>query len=231
LSTNTTGSEETKAAVEEIERLVYAVSHDLRQPLRSILSYAELLRRQCALDQGAMEMTGFIVDAANEMKALIEDLLTYSRIKTSPERTVVSLNSVVQPVLLKMQNTIRDAGAQITCVDLPEAAVDEAQFGQLFEQLFTNAIRFRSADPPRIDVSAEEEPEGYLVRVRDNARGIEPKYHEDIFVPFKRLHGREVPGTGLGLALCRKIVRAHGGKIWVESEGSQGSVFKFTVPF
>lgn len=220
-----------RAATEEMEHLVYAVSHDFRQPLRTMSSYAQLLARQYALDADAKEMTEFIVDGANEMRTLIEDMLKYSRIKSSPERTNMALSAIVQWAAANLAPKIRESGAEITCGDLPQVAVNESQFVQLFEQLFTNALKFRSTEAPRIAVSAEEDTDSYLVSVRDNGAGIDAKYHETVFAPFKRLHGKEVPGTGLGLAICRKIVRAHGGKIWVESDGEHGSVFRFTVPF
>jgi signal transduction histidine kinase len=221
---------EAQAATEEMEHVIYAVSHDFRQPLRTMSSYAQLLQRQYTLDDDSKEMTAFIINGANEISTLIEDVLKYARVKTSPERTIVNLSAIVQWAAANLQGKIRDSGAQVTCGDLPELAINESQFVQLFEQLFTNALKFRSTDPPKIEVTAEEDTDGYLVSVRDNGIGIEPKYHETVFAPFKRLHGREVPGTGLGLAICRKIVRAHGGKIWVESDGQHGSAFRFTVP-
>lgn len=217
---------------EEMDRLIYAIGHDFRQPLRSIASYAQLLQRQHAADPQTSEMTGFILEGAQELKTLIEDLLKYSRIADSPRRTIVNLETIVQWASLNLQQPVRDTGAQITLAGLPELAVDESQFVQLFEQLFSNALKFRSSDPPRIEVLAEEQSDGWLLSVRDNGIGIEPKYLETVFMPFKRLHGKEVPGTGLGLAICRKVVRAHGGRIWAESDGgTPGSVFRFTVPY
>lgn len=221
---------ESKTASEEMEHLVYALSHDLRQPLRAMSSYAQLLERQYATNDDASEMTRFIVNGANEMKNLVEDVLKYSRIRNSPERTMINLGAVVQWAAANVQSKMRDSGAEIRCADLPELPINESQFVQLFEQLLTNSIKFRAAAAPRIEVTAEEDPEGYRISVRDNGIGIESKYHELVFAPFKRLHGKEVTGTGLGLAICRKIVRAHGGRMWVESEGQNGSVFRFSVP-
>ncbi len=221
----------TNAAVEEMDHLVYAVSHDFRQLLRTMSSYAQLLQRQFTLNEEASEMTAFIVNGANEMKTLIEDVLKYSRLKTSPERTVIGLGAVAQWAAANLQSKIREAGAEIACGDLPEVAINESQFVQLFEQLFTNALKFRSREAPKIEVTAQEDTDAYCVSVRDNGIGIDAKYHETIFAPFKRLHGKEVAGSGLGLAICRRIVRAHGGRIWVESDARQGSVFRFTIPF
>jgi signal transduction histidine kinase len=222
---------EAHASTKEMEHLIYAVSHDFRQPLRTMSGYAQLLERQYALDDDAREMTAFIVNSANEMKTLIEAVLNYSRIKTSPERTSVNLGAIVACAAANLQSEIRESGAELTCGDLPELSLNESQFVQLFEQLFKNALKFRSKDPPKIEVTAGENTEAYLVSVRDNGLGIEPNYHDTVFAPFKRLHGKDVPGTGLGLAICRKILRAHGGRIWVESDGQHGSTFRFTVPF
>ncbi len=219
------------AAAEEVEHLVYAISHDFRTPLRTIASYAQLLERQYSSDQETREMTAFIVKGVNDMKVLIEDVLKYSRIRQSPPRMMVALRSVVQWAALNLDKAIQDTGARVNCGDLPEVAINESQFVQLFEQLFANSLKFRSAHAPLIQVTAEEGPQAYLISVRDNGVGIDPKYHDAVFAPFKRLYGKEVPGTGLGLAICRKIVRAHGGKIWVESDGGEGALFRFTIPF
>jgi light-regulated signal transduction histidine kinase (bacteriophytochrome) len=219
-----------QSAAEEMQHFIYAVSHDLRTPLRSVSGYAKLLQRQYAANQETSELTAFIVDGAAEMNTLIEGLLTYSRTGNSPRRTTVNLGAIVQFALMNLQAQIREAGAEIKMGELPELAIDESQFIQLFQQIIGNALKFRSAESPKVEVTAEEQPDQYVVAVRDNGPGIDPKYQETVFAPFKRLHGREVPGTGLGLAICKKIVRAHGGKIWVESDGTYGSTLKFTVP-
>jgi light-regulated signal transduction histidine kinase (bacteriophytochrome) len=219
---------------EEMERLIYAIGHDFRQPLRNVASYAQLLQRQYASDSQTSEMTGFILDGVNEMKILIDDVLKYSRIGNSPRRTMVNLGTVVQWASLNLQNAIQETRAQIRFNDLPEALVDESQFVQLFEQLLSNSLKFRGIEAPQVEITAEEQPEAHVISVKDNCIGIEAKYLESVFLPFKRLHGKEIPGTGLGLAICKKIVRAHGGRIWAESnwqEGkAEGSVFRFTVP-
>jgi light-regulated signal transduction histidine kinase (bacteriophytochrome) len=219
-----------RTANQELQVFSYAVSHDLKEPLRSISSYAELLRRHYAQDERATEFTSFITDGVKRVNTLIENLLTYSRTGAPTRRTAVKLNSVVQWALLNLEQSVRESGAQITCGDLPVLIVDETQMVQLFQNLLLNSLRYRSSDAPKIEVSAEEGADAYTISVRDNGIGIEPRYHTQIFTAFKRLHGREVPGTGLGLALCRKIIEGHGGRIWVESEGKCGSVFKFTLP-
>jgi light-regulated signal transduction histidine kinase (bacteriophytochrome) len=215
----------------EMQHFIYAVGHDLRTPLRSISSYAKLLQRQFAEDKETSELTGFILDGAAEMNTLIEDLLKYSRTGGTPRRTTINLNAIVQFALMNLQTQIKETNAQIKLGELPELAVDESQCVQLFQQLIGNAIKFRGAAVPKVEVTAEEQADGFVISVRDNGPGIESQYHETVFIPFKRLHGREVPGTGLGLSICQKIVRAHGGKIWVESDGANGSTFKFTMPF
>lgn len=222
--------EAAQSAAEEMQHFIYAVSHDLRTPLRSVASYAKLLERQYADNQETSELTRFITQGAAEMNTLIEDLLKYSRTGNSPRRTTISVGAIVQFALMNLQAQTRETGAQITVGALPQASVDESQFMQLFQQIIGNALKFRGAESPKIEITAEEQPDEYVFSIKDNGPGIEPKYQEAVFVPFKRLHGREVAGTGLGLALSKKIIRAHGGKLWVESDGQHGSTFKFTVP-
>ncbi|MGH9640290.1 MAG: sensor histidine kinase [Bryobacteraceae bacterium] len=220
-----------KAARDELNQFVYAASHDLQEPLRAISAYAQLLQRKYADDPESAELTGFVLDGANRMHSLISSLLTYSRTSTAPRRTPMNLAVVVRWVMANLANEIREAGGEVVCGDLPEAAIDESQFVQLFQNLFSNALKFRGEQPPRIVVSADEGEDGIIVSVRDNGPGIAPKYHAQIFEVFRRLHGRNIPGNGIGLALCRRIVHAHGGRIWVESDGSGGSTFKFSIPF
>jgi light-regulated signal transduction histidine kinase (bacteriophytochrome) len=222
--------EAVRSANEELQVFSYAVSHDLKEPLRSISSYAQLLQRHYPNDERAAELTSFITDGVKRVNTLIENLLTYSRTGAPNRRTAINLNSVIQWALLNLERSIRESGAQVTCGDLPALIADESQMVQLFQNLILNSLKYRSSDAPVIHISAEAGDDSYTIALRDNGIGIEPRYHQQIFTAFKRLHGREVPGTGLGLALCRKIVEGHGGRIWVESEGTQGSVFKFTLP-
>lgn len=219
-----------RRANEELQVFSYAVSHDLKEPLRSISNYAELLERHYAGDERTAEFRFFITDGVKRVNTLIENLLTYSKTGAPTRRTAIKLNAAVQWALLNLEQAVRESGAQIRCGDLPVLVVDEIQMVQLFQNLLLNSLRYRSSDAPKIEVSAEEGADAYTIAVRDNGMGIDPQYHQQIFTAFKRLHGREIPGTGLGLALCRKIVEGHGGRIWVESEGTQGSVFKFTLP-
>ena len=222
--------EKARAAHEELQQFAYAASHDLQEPLRSIAAYAQLLQRQSSDNPEVGEFTTFIVDGVNRMNALIRDLLTYSRTGTSLKRTMVKLAALVQWSLLNLDRSVRDAGAQIKVGELPEALVDESQMVQLFQNLLSNSLKYRGAETPQIEVSADENENEYIISISDNGVGIEPRFHQQVFGVFKRLHGRDIPGTGIGLALCRKIVEGHGGKIWAESDGKQGSVFRFTLP-
>lgn len=224
--------EEARAATEDMQHLIYGVGHDLRTPLRAIAGYTQLLERQYASDPNAKELATFAAQGVREMNTLIEDLLKYSRAGNSPRPTYVSLNSVVQWAVMNVQHLLGEMRGEVVFHDLPELNIDESQFVQLFQQLFTNALTFRSEAPPHVEVTAEESEEGYIIAVRDNGSGIDRQYLETVFMPFKRLQGKKVPGNGLGLAVCRKIIRAHGGRIWAESGGKgQGTTFKFTVPF
>jgi light-regulated signal transduction histidine kinase (bacteriophytochrome) len=222
---------EARQAVKELHDFVYATSHDLQEPLRAVSAYAQLLQRKYAGEAETSELTGFIIQGARQVTGLLQALLAYSRAGNSPRLRTVNLSTVIQAALFKLNERIRDSGADILCRELPDVTVDEIQLAQLFEQLIGNAIAYRSSEPPRVEIETEEGDEGYTVSVRDNGKGIEPRFHEQVFLPFKRLHGKEVAGPGLGLAVCRKIVGAHGGKIWVESSGENGSTFKFTLPF
>jgi light-regulated signal transduction histidine kinase (bacteriophytochrome) len=219
-----------RSAQDELRLFAYATSHDLQEPLRSISSYAQLLERQYAGNAEAAEFTTYIVDAVNRMTVLIRDLLTYSRLP-KPQKRTVSLTGLVQWAMMSLDAPIREAKARIIYENLPEVQGDESQMVQVLQNLFSNSLKYRSAVPPEIEIVAEEGDDAYTISVRDNGIGIEPRFHEQVFGVFKRLHGREIPGTGIGLAICRKIVEGHEGKIWVESGGAQGSVFKFTLPF
>lgn len=223
--------EDARQARSELHDFVYAAGHDLQEPLRAVSSFGQLLQRKFVQDAETAELTGLIIDGAARATALVQALLSYSRVGVAPRLTVVPLDAAVQPAVYKLDGRIHESGAEVICGDLPEVHADDAQLAQVFEQLIKNAIAFRSSEKPRIEITAEEASDALLVSVRDNGIGIDPRFHDFVFSPFKRLHGKEVPGAGLGLAICRKIIGAHGGRIWVESDGTQGSTFKFTVPF
>ena len=218
-------------ANEELQQFAYAASHDLQEPLRSIGSYAQLLQRRYAGDAEASEYAGFMVDGVARMNTLIHDLLIYSRVGSGTlRRRPADLGNALQWALLNVERSIKEHKATVTYDALPELIVDEGQMSQLFQNLIGNSLKYRGELPPLIHVSADESEDEWILTVRDNGIGIEPRFHQHIFGVFKRLHGREVPGTGMGLAICRRIVESHGGRIWVESDGKNGSAFRFALP-
>lgn len=218
----------------ELEQLAYVASHDLQEPLRMVASYVQLLEQRYGgkLDAEAHEFIGFAVDGVKRMQALIDDLLTYSRVGTKAKPLQAThCNAVLKTVLQALRLAIEESGAQIQCAAMPAVQGDAAQLTQLFQNLLANAIKFRGAQAPLIEVRVEPEDEFWRFEVKDNGIGIAPEYFDRIFVMFQRLHNRtRYPGTGIGLAICKKIVERHGGRIWVESEPGQGSIFKFTLP-
>ena len=218
----------------ELEQFAYVASHDLQEPLRMVTSYLQLLERRYRdrLDQDASEFIGFAVDGASRMQTLIQDLLAYSRVGTRGGAfTPTDCDAVLDRVLAGLGVSIAESGARIAREPLPTVTVDSSQMGQLLQNLVGNAIKFRGESPPRIRVAAESRPEDWLFSVQDNGIGIDPAHAERIFQVFQRLHGiGKYPGTGIGLAVCKKIVERHGGTIWVESEAGAGSTFFFTIP-
>jgi light-regulated signal transduction histidine kinase (bacteriophytochrome) len=227
-------SQELARSNAELEQMAYVASHDLQEPLRMVASYLQLLEQRygARLDADAHEFIGFAVDGAKRMRALIDDLLTYSRLgtKAQPLRPT-DCNTVMQVALRSLGVAIAESGAQIDCAALPVVMGDAAQLTQLFQNLLANAIKFRGGQAPRISVRAEEADGCWRFAVRDNGIGIAPEYFERIFEMFQRLHSRGAyPGTGIGLAICKKIVERHGGRIWVESAPEQGALFQFTLP-
>ncbi|WP_226005626.1 PAS domain-containing sensor histidine kinase [Natrinema salinisoli] len=219
---------------ERLEQFAYAASHDLQEPLRMVSSYLQLLESRYAddLEEDAQEFVEFAVDGAERMRAMIDGLLKYSRVETQGEPLEpVELGDVLDEVRDDLQLTIERSGAEITAEELPPVEGDASQLRQVFQNLLENAIEYSGDAAPRIHVSAERDGPDWVVSVRDEGIGIDTEDANRIFDVFQRLHSREeYSGTGIGLALCERIVERHGGDIWVESEPGEGSTFSFTLP-
>ncbi len=227
-------AEELERSNAELERFAYVASHDLQEPLRMVASYVQLLQRryQGKLDKDADEFIAFAVDGASQMKLLINDLLAYSRVGSSSKSfETVNTETALEKALANLNAAINESDAEITHGLLPTVFADDGQLTLLFQNLISNSIKFHSNNPPRIQVAAEQDSRGWVFSIQDNGIGIDPEYAERIFVIFQRLHTRDdYPGTGIGLAICKKIVECHGGRIWVESALSKGTKFYFTLP-
>jgi PAS domain S-box-containing protein len=218
---------------DDLNQFAYAASHDLQEPLRMVALYSQLLQRKYLgkLDANADQYISYVVGGARRMEMLLKDLLTYSQTGSSAEgpAETVDFADVIRKVLLNLQASVEQSGAMITWDAIPAVHAHEIRLVQLLQNLVGNAIKYRGEDAPRIHISAEwQEPE-WVLSVQDNGIGIAPEYAQQIFKIFKRLHGQDYPGTGIGLAICQRIVETYGGRIWVESEG-KGSRFHFTLP-
>jgi PAS domain S-box-containing protein len=218
----------------DLEQFAYVASHDLQEPLRMVASYVQLLERRYKdkLDDDARDFIGFAVEGATRMRQLVDDLLLYSRVGTrGKELSPVDLEGVLRAVQKNLERTIVESQAVITSDPLPTLLGDQGQLIQLLQNLVGNAIKFRRDEPPRVHVSAKRDDTHWTISVKDNGIGIEPAYFERIFVIFQRLNQRErYPGTGIGLAIAKKIVERHGGVISVQSTPGEGSTISFTVP-
>jgi signal transduction histidine kinase len=218
----------------ELQQFAYVASHDLQEPLRMIASYIQLLERRYRnrLDKDADDFIAFAVDGAKRMQRLINDILRLSRLGTQAKSMETThCETVLQQALSNLRSSVEDCGAQVTYDPLPVTTADPTQLVQLLQNIIGNAIKFRGKDDPHIHVSAQAKGNEWLLSVSDNGIGIDPEHSDRIFGIFQRLHGRgEYSGTGIGLAICRKIVEGHGGKIWVQSEPGKGATFFFTLP-
>ncbi len=227
-------AEELARSNHELEQFASVASHDLQEPLRVVTSYLQLLQRRFPekLDADANKFIARSVGATARMKTLINDLLNYSRVSTRGEPFESSnCSDILHQVCDSLKVAIDESGATVTYNSLPEVMADTTQLTQLFQNLIGNAIKFRSEASPKIHITAERKDDAWLFSVRDNGIGIEPQYAERIFDIFQRLHSqRDYAGTGIGLAICRKIVERHSGKIWMEPELDQGTRFYFTLP-
>jgi PAS domain S-box-containing protein len=219
----------------ELEQFAYVVSHDLQEPVRTVKNWLGLLedRYRGEMDERAERYIDHAVDGARRMQEMIRALLDLSRVGTrGQELAPTDLEVVLGRTLRSLRRVIEDADAQVTCDSLPTVMADRAQLAQVFQNLVANAIKFRREGvPPRVHVSAKRQGDEWVFSVADNGIGIDPQQTERIFEVFQRLHtDEEYPGLGMGLALCKRIVERHGGRIWVESEPGQGSMFCFTLP-
>ncbi|MCU4924417.1 PAS domain-containing protein [Halobacteria archaeon AArc-dxtr1] len=218
---------------ERLEQFAYAASHDLQEPLRMVTSYLQLLERRHGdtLDEDGEEFLAFAVDGATRMRQMINGLLEYSRIETRGDPfEPVDLNDVLDDVRKDLQMQIEERNAEITADDLPEVAGDDSQLRQVFQNLLGNAIEYSGDELPQIDISSRRDDDQWIISVADNGIGIDQDDQERIFEVFQRLHTHEEhSGTGIGLALSRRVVERHGGKIWVDSEPGEGATFSFTL--
>lgn len=218
----------------DLEQFAYVASHDLQEPLRMVATYAQLLgeRYRGKLDDNADKYIDYVVDGALRMQTLVQDLLAFSRVgRQGSSRTLLNCGSIVELVLKNLAGAIHESGARIRYEQLPTIRAERSQLIQLFQNLIGNAIKFRGKEPPLVQISAEQDDQKWSFAVSDNGIGIAPEHAEVVFAIFKRLHTRqEYPGSGIGLAICKKIVEQHGGRIWVESQPGRGATFKFTIP-
>ncbi len=229
-----TAEEALRHANEGLEQFAYAAAHDLQEPIRTVALFTELLARRYRdkLDDTAAEFMKITVEGARRMQTLVQDLLAFTRSVDKPQDQAAQANAneVVKEVLANLRTAIETAGAAVICGPLPELPVYHAHLVQLLQNLIANALKYRSERAPRIEISAMERPEEYVVAVRDNGIGIPEEQRERIFGIFKRLHGRAIPGNGIGLAICHRIVSHYRGRIWVESREGEGCTFLFSLP-
>ena len=221
-------------ANEDLNQFAFAASHDLQEPLRMITSYSQLLLKgyRGQLDQDASTCVGFITDGTKRMRGLLADLLAYTQAANDSHETAnpIDLNQVFEIALANCKAATDDAKGTITSDHLPVVHGQQSHFIQLFQNLISNGLKYRGNQPPQIHVSAERQNGMWRIAVKDNGMGIAPEYHKQIFGVFKRLHGTSISGTGIGLAICQRVVDRYGGRIWVESRENEGATFYFTLP-
>ena len=227
-------AEELARSNAELEQFAYVASHDLQEPLRMVSSYTQLLakRYRGKLDDDADEFIGYAVDGVTRMQQLINDLLTYSRAgRQDHQQVLVAAGDVLQSAVANLGIAIEESRAAVTQDALPTVSADSTQLALVFQNLIANAIKFRGEQSPVIRVGAERDGAFWRFAVRDNGISMELQYAERVFILFQRLHTRaDYQGTGIGLAVCKKIIERHGGRIWVESEPGHGATFHFTLP-
>jgi light-regulated signal transduction histidine kinase (bacteriophytochrome) len=228
-------AEELRRSNRDLEQFAYVASHDLQEPLRKVASFTQLLAKRYGdqLDERGLQYVGFAVDGAKRMQRLIQDLLGFSRVgRVGGEVTDVDLEASLGRALENLEEAIAEAGAVVTHDPLPTVRGESALLDQLFQNLVGNAVKFRDPTrPPRVHVSARRVADSWELECRDNGIGIDPQYAERVFVIFQRLHPKDLyEGTGIGLALCKKIVEFHGGRIWIADEPGDGTSIRWTLP-
>ncbi|MEV4106834.1 ATP-binding protein [Nonomuraea sp. NPDC049695] len=228
-------AEELRRSNGELEQFAYVASHDLQEPLRKVASFTQMLEQRYGsqLDDRAKQYMHYSVDGAKRMQLLINDLLDFSRVgRITGEKSVVESGAALDAALENLSGTIEDTEATVTRDELPKVRGNRMQLTQLFQNLIENAVKFRSEAAPRVHIGVSRSGDMWEFSCADNGIGVEPKYADRIFLIFQRLHPRDVyPGTGIGLALCRKIVEYHGGQLWLDgSAESQGATFRWTLP-
>jgi light-regulated signal transduction histidine kinase (bacteriophytochrome) len=228
-------SAQTEGAGDRLRSIaLQGLNHDLREPIRTILCYSELLGQSEAIrkDPNLLEFVHLVSSAATRMNALVNGMLRYSNLLSTetPFPIPVDMNLVFRTALANLHLTIEQTEAAIVTDRLPEVYGDQTQLIELVQNLVSNSLKFRGAQAPQIHIWCERRGDQFLFSIQDNGPGIDRSHHESIFSPFKRLHGRNIPGAGLGLAICRRIAELHHGRIWVESEPGRGSTFRFALP-
>lgn len=227
-------SEELAHTNNDLEQFVYVASHDLQEPLRTISNFVGLIDKQYSkkLDKDANQYLKFIVTATTKMQNLIKDLLDYSRVTRNITFAKVDTNNILKEVLAEMGASIKENNAKITSATLPILKGNDIKLKQLFQNLISNAIKFHKKNiPPEIEISVEEKDKEFIFAIKDNGIGIEEQYFKKLFIAFQRLNNAsDYPGTGIGLATCKKIVTLHNGRIWLKSKLGKGSTFYFTIP-
>jgi PAS domain S-box-containing protein len=224
--------EELRRANEDLQQFAYSASHDLQEPIRNVAVYSEIVAKRYhhLLDPDGQQFLGFLTEGGRRLATLIDDLLAYTRAGVvEPGAITADASGVLQQVLSSLSETIRQCDGSVTFDSLPEIGMSQTHLQQVLQNLITNALKYRRADPPEIHISATYQNAAWRFAVRDNGIGIDPEYKEKIFGVFKRLH-RNYSGTGIGLAICQRVVARYGGRIWVESSPGRGATFFFTVP-